>query len=104
MKEFDWSEVVDYLNNNLDKEFDFGNTFYENECCCLMASFFKDKRVKFNKVNYSGFLAVDKNCDPVAAVIGAPFKGIERIHSLPKSHTMGRDIKEKLDEVLGDCS
>lgn len=41
MKTYEWQEVVDYLNNNLDKEFNFGNAFYDEDCKCLMASFFR---------------------------------------------------------------
>ena len=100
MKTYEWQEVVDYLNNNLDKEFNFGNAFYDEDCKCLMASFFKDKGEKCHKVDYDGFKAETKSGNTVAEVINAPFKSIERIHSLQKEYTMGSDIKEKLDEVM----
>ena len=99
MKEYDWSEVVEYLNDNLDKEFDFGNAFYDDECCCLMASFFKHKGVMFKKVNYAGFVAEKKDNSIAAEVINCPFTSIEKIHSISKTHTMGSDIKKRLDEI-----
>jgi len=103
MKEFDWSEVVEYLNDNLDKEFNYGNSWSEKwpdgECNCLMSSFFDFKDVLFKCTSYCGLEAI-KDGEEVAVVRNSPVSIIGEIHTdTLRSLKFGRDIKNRLDEI-----
>ena len=106
MKEFDWSEVVEYLNDNLDKRFNYGNSCSnggepQDGCCrCLMASFFDFKGVSFVTASFRGLEAL-KNGEQVALVKNSPVTLIRQIHVNEENRSLclGRDIKNKLDEI-----
>ena len=103
MKTYEWSEVVEYLNNNLDKEFDYGNCICrDGENSCLMNSFFKSKGVALKIVSFDGFIARNNYGDDIAIVEGCPFREIEKIHTNKEGMSLkfGRDIKKRLDEVM----
>lgn len=83
MQEFEWSEVEEYLNNNLEAKFDYyemGYSEYNKGCMCLMASFFYEKGIDFSNVSLEGFEALSDIKVPVARVINPPIKMIADIH------------------------
>ena len=99
MKIFEWTEVVEFLDNNLDKDFDFCHSMVEKDCCCLMAQFFRDKGVDFLGVDYNGFEALAER-EAVARVVDAPIDRIERIHLANHDQPVkGVQIKKELDKL-----
>ena len=105
MKEYDWSEVEEYLNNNLDKKFDYGNSWSKKavetrRCNCLMASFFDSKGIVFDRVSFCGKEALNKNL-VVAGIKNSPLTIIGEIHTNAAMDSLifGRDIKKRLDEI-----
>ena len=105
IREFDWSEVVEYLDNNLDKQFDYGNC-WSNEvvktrrCNCLMASFFDSKGVAFDHVSFCGKEALNENI-VIAGIKNSPLTIIGEIHTNAAMDSLifGRDIKKRLDQI-----
>lgn len=105
MRTFEWSEVEEYLNNNLDKEFDYGRTYRSKDCACLMSSFFNDKGIDFEGVSFAGFQAFSYNAEVQklqAEILNPPVEGVRDIHLSENGFPLktGREIKKRLDEVL----
>lgn len=92
-KQIEWSEVEEFLDNNLDRVFNFGNPINNSCCGCLMIEFFKYKDYPVSHVSGQGCIAYDNDAIALCACINAPF---ERIYDIHTGLDTGRTIKNNL--------
>ena len=98
MKKYKWSEVENFLNENLDSKFNYTRARVDfTKPHCLMCSFFEFKNLKdFFKVNLEGDKAFNESGEIIGKIEEFPFKRIRDIHI--GCEESGQMIKTKLDE------
>lgn len=90
MKRFIWAEVVEFLNDNLETTFDYGNYRVKDYSMpkCAMTAFFLSKKIDFDETSPNGWEAIkvfsrspDGNIQ--AELINPPCKDLQIIHQDP---------------------
>lgn len=96
MQKFQFSEVVEFLNNNLDSVFNYGMPTLTNDRCCLMGEFFKDKGFRGHhlSVSYDGKSLETETGGIVAQIEDFKIDQIGDIHK--ERFDTGRKILERL--------
>ena len=85
MKKFKWQEVIDFLEENKNERFNFGNPFSKenplngDKCNCLLARFFDAQGVDFYTVAPNGGMAWGGRFEPVAIIEDQPYT-IGKVH------------------------
>lgn len=99
MKTFEFKEVIEFLENNPHRVFNYGEPEITQECdSCLIASFFNSKGFENGVVSYEGdklfpsWEARDKGEGCIAKINGGPDK-IEEFHIY---EDMGQRILNKI--------
>lgn len=81
--EINWREVVKYLDDFPDNEYNYTDPLGRNGCGCLMRSFFNYKLKHEHpllKIDYSGMVCFDENYVILARIVDAPIRYIGEIH------------------------
>ena len=102
MEQIEWSEVVEYLEANPDKMFDYNNVgdhVNEDDCCCLMGAFFKERfgpDAYTNFLGNAGFKPTGSIDSRVANIANMPFGRIGAVHRGLQS---GAEILKRIKDL-----
>lgn len=106
MKEYDWTEVEEFLDKNLERKFNYSNPTMHDRCedkgGCLMLEFFKSKDElqeffeHYMAVSGNGFIMYGSGFTDVAKIINYPYYlyDICKIHDT--NSQSGKEIRKKL--------
>jgi len=104
-----WQEVLEYLEEHKDTEYDFGCPIWNaNVPCCLMVSFFHDKDGcgRSSYKGWTGETGEGLESSDVAEIIDFPFSSIGDIHickidvdgtKIEKGIVTGQDILDHIN-------
>ena len=102
MEQIEWSEVIEYLEANPDKMFNYNNVGIrsgEDDCYCLMGSFFKERfgpEAYTNFLGNAGFKPTGSIDDRVANIVNMPFSRIGEVHQGRQS---GAEILKRIKDL-----